>query len=194
MTISTALPRACTGVAAEQHHGMHKRLCLVGFVATSLLLTGCPEKRRPANSASGKPASSNPGKPAGGEKSTTPGPLGDYARTLDKSEKKAAEVTGLTTLTQAVQQFNVLEGRLPRTLDELVESRYLPKLPPAPRGKRFVYNPKSGDVAVADLQSVAPETKPEIEQLVEPKPETPAPVPATPTATPDAAPLPESGQ
>lgn len=194
MTISGAPPRACAAVAARQHYGMNKRLCLVGFVATSLLLTGCPEKRRPANSASGKPASANPAKPAGGEKITTPGPLGDYARTLDKSEKKAAEVTGLTTLTQAVQQFNVLEGRFPRTLDELVESRYLQKLPAAPRGKRFIYNPKSGEVTAEDLPAAAAERKPEAEKPAEPKLETPAQVPAAPTATPDGAPEPESGQ
>ncbi len=167
----------------RQHHGMHKRLWIFGLVATSLLLTGCPEKRRPANSAGGKPAPSNPARATDSEKNTAPGPLGDYARTLDKAEKKAAEVTGLTTLTQSVQQFNVLEGRLPRTLDELVESRYLSKLPAAPRGKRFVYNPQSGEVTVEALAAAAPEPS-VAPKDPEPQPETVDGAPAAPATEP----------
>lgn len=165
---------------------MHKRLWILGLVGTSLVLTGCPETRRPAGSSAGKTGQSSTAKPASGEKPGTPGPIGDYARTLDKSEKKAAEITGQGMLTQAVQQFNVLEGRYPRTLDELVESRYLSKLPVAPRGKRFIYNPKSGDVTVEPLAVAAPAATPE--QPTEPKVEpTATPAPASENA-------PEAGQ
>lgn len=126
-------------------------------MAAALVLTGCPEKRRPAGATPAKPGAA-PTAPASGTAKTpeAKGPLADYAHTLDKSEKKAAEVTGLLTLNQAVQQFNVIEGRLPRTLDELVETRYLPKLPAAPRGKRFVYDSKAGEVTVAEQPTSAP--------------------------------------
>lgn len=152
---------------------MDKRFWIFGLVATSLLFTGCPEKRRPEGSATGKPMPAKTTKPPSAE---AKGPLAGYADTLDKSEKKAAEVTGLTTLNQAVQQFNVVEGRLPRTLDELVENRYLAKIPAAPRGKRFLYNPKEGEVTVGELAPVAPDPEPAA------APETA--VPSEPVATP----------
>lgn len=169
---------------------MKSRIWSLGVLAAAaLVLTGCPEKRRPAGSTPAKPAT--PATPAGGAKGPeAKGPVADYARTLDKTEKKAAEVTGLTTLNQGVQQFNVIEGRFPRTLDELVVTRYLPKLPAAPRGKRYIYNPKTGEVIVEELPSSSPTAAPEA-------PVTPA-VEAAPAATgaisisvPAAAPAPE---
>ncbi len=152
---------------------MKPPLWILGLVATSLVLTGCPEKRRPAGSPAAKPAPSTPAK-------TAQGPLADYAKNLSDSEKKATEVAGLSELNKAVQQFNVIEGRYPRTLDELVASRYLPKIPGAPRGKRFIYNPKSGDVTVEALAAAKPAEAPAEEPAPTAQP-TPAPVPAAAT-------------
>lgn len=119
----------------------------------SLLLTGCPEKRRPAGSATPSAA------PSGSSSSQTTtterakGPLADYARNLMDSEKKATEVTGLTAIEQAVNQFNVIESRYPKSLDELVAMGYMVKIPPAPRGQRFIYDPSDGSVKALDLPS-----------------------------------------
>ncbi len=175
---------------------MKSRLWLFGtMAAAALVLTGCPEKRRPAGATPAKPGAA-PTAPASGNAKTpeAKGPLADYAHTLDKSEKKAAEVTGLLTLNQAVQQFNVIEGRLPRTLDELVETRYLPKLPAAPRGKRFIYDSKAGEVTVADVASSAPAGESAPESAVKAAPAVEA-APTTPGSVsislPGAAPLPE---
>jgi hypothetical protein len=150
---------------------MKSRLCFLGLVSASLILTGCPEKRRPANSPNAKPASNAPAKAPGGDSgSQATGPLADYAKGLSNSEKKAAEVTGTIAIGQAVQQYNIIEGRFPRTLDELVESRYLPKLPVAPRGKRYVYNPQSGEVTVVALADAAPTPAPEATPAMEATP------------------------
>jgi len=43
--------------------------------------------------------------------------------------------------------FNVQEGRLPKTLDELVPN-YLGKLPPTPLGTKLVYDATAGTVKV----------------------------------------------
>ena len=161
--------------------GMKSRLWILGFVAVSLVLTGCPEKRRPAGSPAAKPAPGAPAKPADGTKpAPAQGPLADYARNLSETEKKATEVAGLAELTKAVQQFNVIEGRYPRTLDELVAGRYLPKIPAAPRGKRFLYNPKAGEVTVEALPTTKPAEAP-VEESVPAAQPTPAPVPADAT-------------
>ncbi len=118
---------------------------ILGLVTLALLLTGCPEKRRPAGSAA--PANA----PASGSSNTksTPtatGPLADYAHNLMNAEKKATEVTGLAAIEQALNQFNVIEGRYPKSLDELVAMRYMVKIPPAVRGERFIYDPSNGSI------------------------------------------------
>ncbi len=156
---------------------MKSRFWFLGLVATSFVLTGCPEVRRPAEGSSAKPTTPAPAKDTAPAKaSEAKGPVADYGRNLSNAEKKATEVTGLVTLNQTVQQFNIIEGRNPRSLDELVETRYLPSLPAAPRGKRYIYNPKEGKVEVQDLQPAAPKPAPE----AAPTPEVEAaPAPAT---------------
>lgn len=168
-----------------------KTSCLVlGLVATTLVLTGCPEKRRPAGSATKpKPTANTPAAAPDSEKKTTAtGPLAEYGRNLVNAEKTATQVTGLVSLEQAVRQFEVVEGRFPRNLDELIVGRYLGKLPNPPRGKRFTYDSKTGKVNVETLPDVAPATPTE----AAPTPvATPAPAietPAAPTPAPDATP------
>ena len=158
-------------------------------MTAALFLTGCPdngfpERRQPAGSSAAKPAKPAPKKSVENEKpSQATGAAADYARNLSNTEKKAAEVSGLETLNKAVQQYQVIEGRYPRTLDELVASRYLPKLPPAPRGKRFIYDSKAGEVTVQDLPAAKPvEAASAPAAGIAPAPQ-PTPAPAAATST-----------
>ena len=145
-----------------------KTSCWILGTVAALLLTGCPdqgypEKRRPA----GSPAMQKPGTPASSKtsstdsKSTASGPVAEYGKNLSNAEKTAAQTTGLMTVNQSVKQFEVVEGRLPRSLDELVASRYLDKLPKPPRGKRFIYDLKTGKVDVESLPDAATDAGPE---------------------------------
>ncbi|HSA02259.1 MAG TPA: hypothetical protein P5055_16125, partial [Candidatus Paceibacterota bacterium] len=60
----------------------------------------------------------------------------------------AERTVDLNAINQAVQLFYAQEDRFPKTLKELVDQRYLPQLPEAPAGMRFVYNPQTGQVGV----------------------------------------------
>ncbi|MBK8476024.1 MAG: hypothetical protein IPL39_06830 [Opitutaceae bacterium] len=153
---------------------------ILGLVATTLVLTGCPEKRRPSGGASmQKAVTPAPAKAEPETKSTAVGPLAEYGKNLSNAEKTAAQVTGLTTLTQAVKQFEVMEGRYPRNLDELIVGRYFAKLPVPPRGKRFLYDAKTGKVDVESLPEAAAEAAPA--PAVVPAPVSEAPVAPAPT-------------
>jgi hypothetical protein len=55
-------------------------------------------------------------------------------------------------INQAVQLFQVQEGRLPKTLDELVSKRYLGSIPAAPAGMKYDYSPQTGQVRVVPAQ------------------------------------------
>ena len=51
-------------------------------------------------------------------------------------------------INNALQLFAVQEGRIPGSLDELVQKKYLAKLPTPPVGYRLDYNKDEGKVAV----------------------------------------------
>ena len=53
-----------------------------------------------------------------------------------------------TSVNQAIQLFNVDQGRNPKDLNELVEKRYLPMVPAAPAGSKLVYDATAGTVKV----------------------------------------------
>jgi hypothetical protein len=44
--------------------------------------------------------------------------------------------------------FNVDNGRYPKDLNELVEKKYIPRIPDAPYGMKIVYDEKAGQVKV----------------------------------------------
>jgi hypothetical protein len=51
-------------------------------------------------------------------------------------------------LTQAVNLFQVSEGRFPKDLNELVSSGHIARIPDAPYGQKIQYNPTNGQVTV----------------------------------------------
>src|SRR6266404_3501263 len=71
----------------------------------------------------------------------------DYLRGLNKAEQSAVKTVDTARLTQAIQLFNVDKGRNPTDLNELVQEKFLPELPPVPYGMRLVYDAASGKVS-----------------------------------------------
>ncbi len=67
-------------------------------------------------------------------------PLVNAKRTADKTTETAA-------LNQAIQLFNVQEGRLPKDLQELVP-KYIAKIPDAPLGYKISYDAVKGEASV----------------------------------------------
>ncbi|HVV02049.1 MAG TPA: hypothetical protein VHH88_11850, partial [Verrucomicrobiae bacterium] len=53
-----------------------------------------------------------------------------------------------TSISQAINLFNVEKGRYPKDLNELVQEKYLPRLPTPPHGTRLDYDPNTGKVTV----------------------------------------------
>lgn len=54
----------------------------------------------------------------------------------------------VSSLTQAVQQYNAAEGHYPKSLADLAPT-YLAKVPAAPAGYKIDYNPDNGAVNVS---------------------------------------------
>lgn len=105
----------------------------------ALLLAGCGKKDGDATArTTNAPA-------AGGNPVTAPV---DYLGAVAKAKKSSESTIDAVSLNQAVQQFNVAEGRFPKDLNELVTEKYVPRLPDPPYGMKFVYDAAKGEVKV----------------------------------------------
>jgi hypothetical protein len=91
-------------------------------------------------------------KPVQGTNSAAAGsPLdapGGYVGALSRAQNTAVKTIDTTSLDEAVQMFNVQEGRLPKDLNELVEKKLIGKLPPVPFGMKLDYDAATGKVSV----------------------------------------------
>jgi hypothetical protein len=111
------------------------RISLIPLLMAGFLLSGCGKSEpQPA----GKPANS-------GNPLTAPV---DYLGAAAQAQKKSMKTLDEVGLNQAIQMFNVSEGRYPKDLNELVNPSYLSKLPTPPPGMKFDYNPATGQVKV----------------------------------------------
>ena len=72
----------------------------------------------------------------------------DYLRAAGKAQQSAVKTVDTSSLNRAIQMFNVDQGRNPKDLNELVEGKYLPRIPDAPYGMKLVYDANTGTVKV----------------------------------------------
>lgn len=76
----------------------------------------------------------------------------DYLGAVGKAKKTAEKTADSAALTQALQQFISAEGRKPKDLQELVTEGYLDRVPQAPRGMQFFYDPQSGQLRIVQTR------------------------------------------
>jgi hypothetical protein len=73
----------------------------------------------------------------------------DYLGAVNQAQNRSADRLALVGLQQAIQQFQAVEDRLPRTLEEVVSSGYIARLPDPPRGQVLVYESSTGKLDLA---------------------------------------------
>jgi hypothetical protein len=77
---------------------------------------------------------------------------GGYLGGLVNAQTRAVKTVDTAALNQAVQLFQVQEGRLPKDLDELVKKQLIAHVPDAPVGMKIVYDAATGEVKVVNAQ------------------------------------------
>jgi hypothetical protein len=107
-------------------------------LAASLLLAGCGESSQQPGQATNA---------ATGGSSPLSAPA-DYLGALGKGQQAAVKVVDTASLNKAIQMFNVENGRNPKDLNELVEKKFIPKIPDAPHGMKLEYDATAGKVRV----------------------------------------------
>ena len=111
-----------------------KPILLVLFVA--IVASGCGQQSAPANAKTNAPATGNP----------LTAPV-DYIGAVGKAKNSAQRSLDMSSLIQAIQLFRETEERLPSSLNELVQMRYIARLPEPPPGMRLTYDPQRGVAA-----------------------------------------------
>lgn len=109
---------------------------VAGLVLAAGLLCGCGKQE-----ASPAPATNQ----ASGNPLTAPV---DYLGAVGAAQKQAERTVDLANVQRAIQAFQAGEERLPTSLQELVTEGYFPKLPAAPKGMAYAYNPQNGRVTL----------------------------------------------
>jgi hypothetical protein len=87
---------------------------------------------------------------AGCGKSSSPQPAvnpADVDNPLVNAKRTADKTIDVSYINQALQLFNVQEGRYPKTLAELTP-KYVAKIPDAPLGYKISYDAVKGEVSV----------------------------------------------
>ena len=107
------------------------------LVACGFVLAGCGDKP-----SSGQASATNT---SGGSPLTAPV---DYLNAAAKGQQSAVKTIDTTSINKAIQLFNVDRGRYPKDLNELVQEKYIPKLPATPYGTKLSYDPNLGEVKV----------------------------------------------
>jgi len=115
---------------------MKRSYCL--SLGASLLLVGCGQSTE-------KPAQPTNGAAGGSTPLSAPA---DYVGALGKAQQLAVKTVDTTSLNQAIQMFNVENGRNPKDLNELVEKKFVPSIPAAPYGMKLEYDAVAGKVKV----------------------------------------------
>ncbi len=110
-----------------------KTLWLIVAVA-SVLISGCGDDSKTANVVKQVD-------------NTVSAPV-NYVGAAVLAEKYSQKQIDLAFVNQAIQQFQAGEGRLPKSLQEMVELHYLAKIPEAPYGFKIVYDATTGSIQV----------------------------------------------
>ncbi|HEY1171630.1 MAG TPA: hypothetical protein VGH19_09690 [Verrucomicrobiae bacterium] len=70
--------------------------------------------------------------------------------TPEAPEMTVPSKDALEVVTMATQSFFIANDRAPKSLDELVSSGYLKRLPVPPVGKKYVYDAENAKLSLAD--------------------------------------------
>lgn len=72
----------------------------------------------------------------------------DYLDAVARAKITAEKTVDTVSLNNAIQMFSVEKGRYPKSLNELVTEKVIPRLPTAPYGMKLVYDATNGTVKV----------------------------------------------
>jgi hypothetical protein len=101
-----------------------------------LLTAGCNDSTQPGRDSS--PAS----------RPDIASPPSGHPESAMKNQKRSPTAADINSMNKAVESFYVQEGRFPNDLLELVEKKYVRRMPPLPDTATWDYDTNSGVVSI----------------------------------------------
>ncbi|HEY1171628.1 MAG TPA: hypothetical protein VGH19_09680 [Verrucomicrobiae bacterium] len=136
------------------------RICGLGLVLTGVLASGCGGDESEDSTSPAQPSPAQAVQPTADISTPTPvapPPPGaaSVGTPVGQATPEAPEMTvpskdALEVVTMATQSFFIANDRAPKSLDELVSSGYLKRLPVPPVGKKYVYDAENAKLSLAD--------------------------------------------
>jgi hypothetical protein len=126
--------------------------CVYLGLVLGFLLLGCGKKKESPPAPASTNASSGMDNPLNAP--------ANYLGGLAQAQKLAVKTVDIASINRAIQAFQAGEDRYPKDLNELVTTRYLPKLPAPPYGMQLEYNPKTGQIRVVPKPTPPPPANP----------------------------------
>ena len=111
------------------------KLSFIVPLLVSLMVVGCEKKEE------------LPSAPVAAKENVATAPV-DYLSRAAQAGQAMEKKLDTVSLNSAVELFNAQEGRLQKDLNELVEKKYLGKLPTPPFGMKLQYDAATGKVTV----------------------------------------------
>lgn len=100
------------------------------LIAVSLMMGACKRKENSA------------------DELTPMNALEKYGGVMGSALKKSKAMDDVLYMKNKINTFQIQEGRYPYSLNELVEKKYLEKMPEPPKGATFHYDASTGKVEV----------------------------------------------
>lgn len=125
------------------------KLSQLSATLLALVLSGCSgKKEEPAQT-----ATTNQTETATQTDSGNPltAPV-DYLGAVGQAQRHSLKVVDTVQIQNAIRQFQAVEDRNPKDLNELVSSGYLTQVPKAPYGMKIVYDARAGQVRIVRQQ------------------------------------------
>lgn len=123
------------------------KLQLVFALALAASLSACKDDPKPEPKQEPQKLGENP----------VAAPL-DYIAAVGKAQRATISRLDQAKLVDAIQKFEAGESRPPKELEELVTMKYLPAIPPAPKGMRLEYKAADGSFMYVPIEA-APAAK-----------------------------------
>lgn len=76
----------------------------------------------------------------------------DYLGAIGQAQRHSQKVVDTVQIQSAIRQFQAVEDRNPKDLNELVSSGYLTQMPKAPYGMKILYDARTGQVRIERQQ------------------------------------------
>jgi len=109
-----------------------------------------PSPAAPVETGSAAIAPMAPAEPIAAPPPGTAAPAAISSAPDGPAESAPMDASAQEKILAAMQSYVIDNSASPKSLEELVAKRYLKSIPPAPEGKKWVYNPESLGIELAD--------------------------------------------